>query len=144
MSELANKIKTLRASQPQIEFAKRAGLSLRTICKLEAGELVRLETIRQIAKALRLSEAIKLDLLVSWLKLEVGEDFQKLQVGIKEQPLAVRDEEFLPARIQMLIADTPRKYQEQLHLALQRPEVLRCLPALNALYDSLKQGAQES
>ena len=144
MSELGNKIKNLRAGQPQTDFAKRSGLSLRTICKLEAGESVRLETIRQIAKALKLSEAGTLDLLVSWLKLEVGEDFQKLQVGVKEQPLAVRDEEFLPARIQMLVADTPRKFQEQLHLALQRPEVLRCLPALNDLYDSVKQRAQGS
>ena len=142
MSELGNKIKSLRADQPQVEFAKKAGLSLRTICKLEAGEPVRLETVQQLAKACRLPEGGRLDLIVSWLKLEVGEDFHKLLVGIKDQPSAMRDAEHLPAKIQMLINDIPRKVQEQIYLALQRPEVLRCVSALNDLYDSLKKSAK--
>lgn len=142
MSELGNKIKSLRADQPQVEFAKRAGLSLRTICKLEAGEPVRLETVQQLAKACRLSEEDRLDLIVSWLKIEVGEDFHKLLVGVKDQPSAVRETEHLPAKIQMLIQDIPRKFQEQIYLALQRPEVLRCVPALNDLYDSLRKGTK--
>ncbi|MBI4658516.1 MAG: hypothetical protein HY735_06655 [Verrucomicrobia bacterium] len=143
MSELGNKIKALRGVQSQIEFAKHTKLSLRTICKLEAGDLVRLATVQQIAKACKLSEPDRLDLIVAWLKLEIGEDIQNLQVEVQGQPLAARDAEYLPAKIQALVSTTPRKYQEQICLALQRPEVLRCLSALNELYDSLHKSRVE-
>ena len=142
MSELGNKIKSLRADQPQVEFAEKAGLSLRTICKLEAGETVRLDTVRQVARALKLSEEERLELIVLWLKLEVGDDFHKLDVELKDRPATARDTDYLPAKIQVVLRDAPRKYQEQIYLALQRPEVLRCLPALNELYDTLRKNPE--
>ena len=140
MSELGNKIRELRAAESQREFAKRAGLSLRTICKLEAGELVSLETIRRLAQVLRLSEPERLEMVVSWLKLQLGEDFRQLAVEIRNGPGGIlKESEQLSAKIQVLVSDLPRKMQEQLYLTLQRPEVLRCLPSLNQLYDSIKQ-----
>ena len=142
MSELSNKVRAIRNDRSQAEFARASGLSLRTICKLEAGELVRLETIQQIARAAELSEPERLDLVVCWLKLAASEDVHKLIIEVKDQPAAIRDADHFPAKIQMLISDTPKKFQEQVYLALQRPEVLRCLPTLNDLYDSLKKSAE--
>lgn len=135
-------MRAIRKDRSQAEFAKSSGLSLRTICKLEAGEPVRLETIQQIARAAGLSEPERLDLVVSWLEFAAGEDLHKLIIEVKDQPAAIRDADHFPARIQMLISETPRKFQEQIFLALQRPEVLRCLPTLNDLYDSLKKSAE--
>jgi transcriptional regulator with XRE-family HTH domain len=139
MSELGNRIRSLREDLSQPDFASKVGLSLRTICKLEAGEPASLRTIQQIARSSRLSEAERLELVVAWLKMELGEDFRKLSVEIKDRPVgAVKDEIQLAGKIQVLISDLSRKHQEQIYLALQRPEILRCLRTLNELYDSLK------
>jgi transcriptional regulator with XRE-family HTH domain len=139
MSELGNRIRSLREDLSQPAFARKVGLSLRTICKLEAGEPASLRTIERIARSSRLSEGERLNLIVAWLKLELGEDFQKLSVEIKDhKSVSLKDEHQLAAKIQVLISDIPRKQQEQVCLALQRPEVLGCLATLNALYDSLK------
>ena len=138
MSELGNRIKSIRASEAQLGFAERSGLSLRTICKLEAGENVRLATIRQIAEALNLIEVDRLELIVLWLKLELGEDFRKLNVEPKSGHSSLKDSDHLLGKIQVLMNDLPRKYQEQILLAVQRPEILRCLQSLNDLYDSVK------
>ena len=138
MSELGNKIKLLRAKQAQVQFAEKAGISLRTVCKLEAGEPVSLETVQQISRSLRLPEPERLELIVSWLKIQIGDDFNKLIVQVKDQPSAFRDSDQLLGSIQLLLSDTPRKLQEQIHVMLQRPEILPCLKILNDLYDSLK------
>lgn len=138
MSELGNRIKSIRASESQLGFAKKAGLSLRTICKLEAGESVRLATIRQIAEALNLLEIERLDLIVLWLKLELGEDYKKLNIEPKSGSSSLKDADHLLGRLQLFLNEVPRKYQEQICLAVQRPEILRCLQSLNDLYDSVK------
>lgn len=143
MSELGNKIRLLRGDLSQAEFADKVKLSLRTICKLEAGESVRLDTIQQIARACQLEESDRLQLTITWFRLEVGEDFHKLVIEIKgkERGLAMKDADYLPGKIQVLLNDVPRKQQEQIYLALQRPEILNCLRGLNELYDSLKSKA---
>jgi hypothetical protein len=138
MSELGNKVKALRGDQPQQAFALKVGLSLRTVCKLEAGEGVSLETVRQLAKALRLADATRLELMVCWLKLQLGEDFGRLVIQVKEGPQELQESNDLPAQIQVAVIDLPHKLQEQLHLMLKRPEILGCLASLNALYDELK------
>lgn len=139
MSELGNKIRSLRKNLSQPEFADKVGLSLRTICKLEAGEPATLRTVQQIARSFRLTETERLELIIAWLKMELRDDFHRLSIEIKDgAPAALKEEDQLAGRIQLLINDVPRKHQEQIYHALKRPEILRCLQTLNELYDSLK------
>lgn len=138
MSELGNRVRSLRADVSQMQFAARTGLSLRTICKLEAGESVRLTTVRQVAQSLNLSEMERLELIVLWLKLELGDDFRKLNVELKDGSAVLRESDDLLGKVQVLLHDIPQKHQEQVYLAVQRPEVLRCVQSLNDLYDSVK------
>jgi hypothetical protein len=137
MSELGNHIRHLRGDSSQIAFAQKTNLSLRTICKLEAGESARLETLLRISKACGLEDGERLELIVSWLKLELGDDFSKLIVQPKT-PGMLRDADNLPGKIQVKLRDVSKKHQEQIHLALQRPEVLRCLENLNDLYEAVR------
>jgi transcriptional regulator with XRE-family HTH domain len=138
MSELGNKIRLVRGELSQIEFADKTGVSLRTICKIEAGETVRLQTVRKIAESLEITERERLEWMVHWIRLEVGEDFHKLHIEIQGAPRAMSDSDHLLGKIQVLLSDLPRKFQEQIYLSLQRPELLRCLQHLNELYDSMK------
>ena len=141
MSELSNKIKALRADLSQAEFAQKSKLSLRTICKIEADENVRLSTLRQIAKSFKLSEADWLDLVVTWIRLEVQDDFPKLSIERKtSEAAALRETDHLPAKIMMRLTDLPKKQQEQIYLLLNRPEILRFVTDLNQMYDSLNKG----
>ena len=138
MSELGNKVKLIRGDLSQADFAKKTGLGLRTINKLEAGEPVRLDTVNQIAAAFALPDADRLNLVISWIKLEIGDDFQKLTIEPKNSSLTMKDAETLLGKIQVRVRDVPRKYQELILLTVQRPEILRCLENLNDLYDSIK------
>lgn len=139
MSELGNRIRELRKGRSQSEFAAQARLSLRTICKLEAGESVRLKTLQQVLKALHLPESVRLELILLWLKLELGDDFSKLEIRVRE-PAAntLRESDHLLGQLQVALAELPRKFQEQLLVTTQRPEILRCLLHLNDLYDTLR------
>jgi transcriptional regulator with XRE-family HTH domain len=138
MSELGNKIRRIRGTVSQAEFADRAGLSLRTISKLEAGDSVRLDTVRRIAATCDLSDADRLELVISWIKLEIGDDYFKMIVEPKAAAAVVKDSESLVGKIQRRLQDVPSKYQEQIYLMLERPEILRCLEHLNDLYQSIR------
>jgi transcriptional regulator with XRE-family HTH domain len=139
MSELGNRIKDLRGDISQSAFAEKTGLSLRTISKIEAGEPVRLDTIQQIARSLRLSKTERQQLLISWVRLELGAEVQYLVIEPKGNADILQDAMSLPAKIQALVTEVPSNLQEELLRSLHHPEILRCLKPLNDLVDQITQ-----
>jgi DNA-binding XRE family transcriptional regulator len=149
MSELANKVRALRdgIGQSQQVFAKTVGLSLRTITKIEAGIKPRRSNIIRLAEKLHLKPAERMEMLLLWLKSEVGYlDYEM----INPQPILPspksKDREAPLARLLKLAPRLAAAQQEQLALACERPMVLASVATLNELHEQIhgKRRAAES
>ena len=139
MSEFGNIIKHLRGAQSQQQLAHATGLSSRTIQRAENGRDVRLGTLRTLSKYFKLDKAEHASLILAWLRLELRGDFPLFDIRIhdtrnKGKGRAPTDtEQFLET-----FRSVPARYQKELMLAAEREEVLRTLPAINELWDRLK------
>jgi transcriptional regulator with XRE-family HTH domain len=137
MSELGNKIRDLRGEKSQRDFAKATGLALRTLVGAEGGRRIRKRTIDQLAKVLRLPESTRIDLLHSWIKQQLDDDLRHFRIDTRT-PNAAEDKASLLANIHVLLSEIPRKHQEDIYKALQRPEVLKAITPLNEFYDKMR------
>jgi transcriptional regulator with XRE-family HTH domain len=138
MSELGNAFKNLRGAASQASVAAACGLNVRTIQRAESGGDVRLDTLRALAKHFHLAKADLAALIISWLRMELGEEFNLLDIRTKTN--AGKQSDTLTDTSQLVAAyrQIPAKLQRELLRAAQREEVLRSIGPLNDLYDSLK------
>jgi transcriptional regulator with XRE-family HTH domain len=143
MSELGNKIKTLRKGDTLKEFAERVGLSWSMIAKIEKGDNPSKETVSTIAHRLKLSQADYADLLRIWVKAQLGDDAKLLWIDPKKESELIHESNNIPLQIQTLAANLPDRLQHQVLLALQRPEIIRSIEHLNNLHDRLAKGLQK-
>ena len=133
MSALSDAMRQIRGEMTYVEMAKRTGVSRQTLMALEAGELTKLSTLRQIAKACNVTEEQWDDLLVAWVEAELGpEDYARLITRLS--PPA--DEKTGPDKL-VLTAFKRLTNTEKLAIAtamMVRP-VRALLPGLNQLYN---------
>jgi transcriptional regulator with XRE-family HTH domain len=134
MSQLANSLKNLRGTQSQQAVADATGLNSRTLQRAESGEgSVSLDTLRDLAAHYKLTRPEYAALLVAWLQLELGTDFDSLDIKPRGKAVALTDDEQFLASYKQV----PAKLQRELRRAVQREEVLKSLAPLNDLYDRL-------
>jgi transcriptional regulator with XRE-family HTH domain len=137
MSELGNVLKALRGAESQASVAKATGLSLRTVNRAEAGKgTVDLATLRALAKYFQVSRSQFSRLLVSYLRLHLGADFECIEVrprGSGPNPTQDTEEKFMAS-----FRAVPARLQRELVRAIKRKEVLRSLEPINDLYDKLE------
>lgn len=137
MSELSNKIKSIRGSMSAEDAGVKCGLSRESFYRIERGGTVRIDTLRDIAKGFGLEEDQWLELLVAWLKMQAGNDSYKLFIESKSPgELQDRDNQVSLA-MSLFINLTPDDRQEIIN-AMKRPEVRACLPAINSVWEKLK------
>jgi transcriptional regulator with XRE-family HTH domain len=141
MSELSNKIKLLRGDRSAEDIAKEVGVSRESFSRIERGGSVKLSTLKQIATALRVPESDWLELLVAWLKSEAGPDARKLWLEPRETtPSVLRDKGDNEAgRAMMLFNSLNPAERQEIMKAMERPEVRRCLPAINRVWEKFDQ-----
>jgi DNA-binding XRE family transcriptional regulator len=140
MSELSNKLRLLRGERSAEDAAKQVGLSRESFYRIERGGSVKLDTLRQIATGLKLSQSDWLELLIAWLKNEAGADKDHIWIESRNPPKSdVRDsaEAQLALLVQRFNELNPEE-RRQILLVMERPEARRALAALNKLYDSLR------
>jgi|GEM_PF-1359214 len=126
MNILAEKIINMRGAKTQPEFAKQTNLSLRTICKLERGDSVKLSTLQQIRDRLLLDRSQWIELLTAWIQSEVGSD--DFSLVLKRS--STESPEFV-----LLFNSLSQENQKNIKKALQRPEVLACLGPINKVWE---------
>lgn len=141
MSELGNKIAHLRGSLSLKEFADKAGLSWSLIAKLEKGQVPRLATVQLIAQKLKLKEADRTDLVLAWIKAELGPEAKHFWIDPKKPAELLKDKENIPHQVAGLVSALPTQMQAEILNALQRPEVLKSVKHLNELYDRVRKAA---
>ncbi len=138
MSELSNKIKSLRGTLSAEDAGEKCGLSRESFYRMERGGTVKIDTLRDIAKGFKLSEDEWLDLLAAWLKMQAGDDGLKLFIERKGHSTKSKGSDSEIATAMTLFTNlTPDERQEILN-AMRRPEVRACLPAINSVWDKLK------
>lgn len=138
MSELGNIIRRVRGETSQAEFGKEVGLALRTICKIEDGDLVRKSTIMQIADRKRLPQEDRLNLLAAWIRQQLGDDHRHFYIDLKNTPAASDKGESLLTQLQSAVTHVPTRYQEALLKACHQPEILKGIVHMAETYDRLK------
>jgi len=134
--DLAAAIKRLRGGMSRQDFARRCRLSHRTLVSLElppgpAGT-VKLDTLRVLARALRLQNAEYLNLLLAWIRATIGEDDAR---RLRLQPAGAEAHAAFLAAFENL----PMRDQVNLQLAAGRPAVLNALAAFHQAFDAMNQ-----
>jgi transcriptional regulator with XRE-family HTH domain len=138
MSELGNTLKKLRGKTTQAELAKACGLSSRTVGRAESGYEIYLDTLRVIAQHYKLSEPEWADLLVQWIRLQLGDEVGHVVVASRYKHKSKSPQEAELDRFMDRFRALPEKYQRELALAVQREEVLRSIVPINELVSRLK------
>jgi transcriptional regulator with XRE-family HTH domain len=136
MTALAEIIRGWRGTDNYVKFSKRAGINRQTLKELEEGISVKLETLQRIAKNCKLSEAEWTDMLIAWIRTEIGEaQFNK--VDIRPAPSAATVKK-LKAANELFLSRFHRLTnagKAQILKAMMRTEVMSCLPPINAVWE---------
>src|SRR5690606_28314662 len=131
---LGTRIKELRGSISQEDRATRAGLNRATLHKIETKNAqVRFDTLTALADALGLSHERRMQLLVAWLEVVLGEDFDLAGLRRAADQLRVREtteEEELGRTLGRKLRALPPRLREEVLKALDRPPVLEALVSL--------------
>lgn len=94
-------------------------------------------TLKKIAKGFKLKEPDWLALLIAWLKTEAGEDANKLLVESKARsPLHDADHNQVSSAM-FYFEQLNANERSEILKAMQRKEVVACLPAINRIWDKL-------
>src|SRR5687767_6201203 len=131
MSTLANWIRHLRGDLSQLEFARKVGLSHRTITKIENGDKPKRANVVKIADKLHLDRNQRKYLLWLWAKEELGQEADGILIDGLKSP-AQSDTLLL---LQGAVANLREADQRQLLLVCDRPVILKLIPRLNDFYD---------
>lgn len=140
MSELADAVRKLRNTDSLDTFAERAGVSVRTLCKIEGDEApVKISTILQMAASCKLSKDDELNLIRAWLRTQLTKQIaDKFWIDWREE--ALHDKEMSQGeKLSVAVQRLPHRIQAELLRAVDRPEVLAAIKDLNAIYDRLRQ-----
>ena len=147
MSDLSAKIAVLKGKRKTSHVVQGADVSRATFRKIELGQSIKLSTLREIARALGVTDESPewLELVVAWIKTEVGLDAHRLWIEPRDtQPSALRD---VPAsdtaKAMMLFTELNSADRIEITKAMQRPEVRACLPAINSVWDKLGEPSSE-
>ena len=143
MRDLSEHIKSVRGKLTQREFAKKCGLSLRTISGIESnGESLHLRTLQQIRKSTQMSREQWLDLLISWLKLELMDDFNRLHIAkARAATSALHASDIAESHALHLFRQLNDTDQQQIEKVMQRPVVMECLRSINNFWDEARSEA---
>jgi transcriptional regulator with XRE-family HTH domain len=139
MSSLSNALEALIGNRSHNEVAKLSGISRASISKIIAGDSVKLSTLRVLAESLHVSEEDWLELVVAWIRGEItAQDAQKLIIQPTDPKSRIREEEADQIALAMMkYRALPADQRQELLLAMDRPAVMACLPAINRAWASI-------
>lgn len=139
MSELSARLSQIKGQRQTKEIIESAGISRETFRRIERGETVKRETLREISNALGATREQWLDLLAAWLMIEAGQDAPSIWIEPKasgELKDATRNQTALAT---MLFQQLNAEERQQVMKAMQRKEVLSCLPAINQVWEKFNE-----
>ncbi len=97
------------------------------------------DTLKSIAAAIDVKADQWRQLLEAWVKLELGPEFKHVQFARERNGDTALTAD--SRQILNLINNLDESTRKQVIMAITRPEVLRTLPSINNLHDTLKRKA---
>jgi DNA-binding Xre family transcriptional regulator len=137
MQELAQWVAILTEGWRLERLKEATGLSRETLRKIKHGRSVKLGTLQKLRSCTKPSPEVWQNTICAWARLELGEEVG--WVCIRPQPNP--DSQSRPANsgeLQALAARLSLEDTHQLVLTMTRPELRQVLPALNAIYESMR------
>lgn len=134
MQTLAERIRILRGNRTVVDFADATGVSRGALKDAEDGKSIRLCTLEKIARACSVDANGWISLLISWIRVEVGDkDFRKLDIrpALPDNSQAAN----FAATLELLFRQLSAAEQTEIFKAITRTPVRQCLPAINRLYE---------
>ena len=134
MSELGNLFRDIRGPLSRGEMAKKFSISKATIQKIEDGStdsetLIKLPTLRKLAKACKLPRAKYLELVRAWIMLKLGDDAMYFDVEPKN--IEMKDSEpSVALQLSTLSQNWPHKEQKAILAVVKDPNLRRAVVAL--------------
>lgn len=132
MNELGTKLKKLRGKRSLREIAEKSGLGFHTCYRAERSGSVKFSTLKTIATALGVTDEDWTSLIISWIKLEVGQDISRIDITPKRAGNTL-------SNITDKLLELPRRDQEQILKALQRREIMQIIQTFNRLYEQIEE-----
>lgn len=141
MATLAEKITELRGSRTYVEFAVFTGVNRQTLRDVEMGAPIRLDTLRQIAKACDVSGEAWVDLLILWVRSAVGEEeFRRLDIRPASGGEGGGD---VRSTLLRLFGSAPAVHQNLVLKALSVPKIMDCVASVTNLFSPGTSGQQD-
>lgn len=137
MATLAETITGLRGSRTYVEFAVFTGVNRQTLRDVEMGAPIRLDTLRQIAKACDVSGDAWVELLILWIRSAVGEDeFRKLDIRPASEAGVTEGGSDVRSTLLRLFGAAPATHQSLVLQALSVPKIMDCVASVTSLFSS--------
>ena len=131
MKKLSDQIRALRRNTTFLEFSQKTKVNRQTLTELEAGGSVKLSTLEAISDACGLRRSEWIDLLIGWIRAEIGEEkFSLLKVTPATLPWASGQKPTPEVLFSEIFISLSSKEQLEILLTMIRKPVLSCLPAL--------------
>lgn len=137
MSELAQKIATLRGELSGEAAAEKCGVSRETFYRIQRGGTVKLDTLKKIWSAFKLAPADQAELLSAWLIKEAGPEHSKVLIepaihGASALKDAGNNQ---TAQAMMLFRELAPEQRALIIKSMQRPEILASLNSMNTVWE---------
>ena len=138
-NELSTLIATYKGNHTSAELIAGAKISRETFRKIERGQSVKLKTLNAIAVFLDLDHSAWIKLVIAWMRIEAGDDAKWIELTARQTAnLKEEGPDGIETEITKLVTQLSASDRRQIVLTIARPEVRRTLPAINALYDTLR------
>ena len=136
MTTLTTRIEELRGTRNYVDFAKDTGVNRQTLKDAEQGVPIRLNTLRQIARASKLSRNAWQELLILWIRSAVGDkDFERLHVRPASEAIVTKDGTDIRSLLLRLFGSAPVTHQSLVIEALSSPKIMDCLASVARLFN---------
>lgn len=137
MATLAETITGLRGSRTYVEFAVFTGVNRQTLRDVEMGAPIRLDTLRQIAKACDVAGDAWVELLILWIRSAVGEEeFRRLDIRPASEAGVTEGGSDVRSTLLRLFGTAPAVHQSLVLQALSAPKIMDCLASVTSLFSS--------
>ncbi|HEU5123927.1 MAG TPA: hypothetical protein VFW05_07675 [Verrucomicrobiae bacterium] len=145
MSELSAKLSDFKGQRKTSDIIAAAGISRETFRKIERGQPTRLDTLRQISQAMKLSEDQWMELMIAWIKSQLGDQSSKLEIRPLSESSVLKNRARNPVDdVMMLFTNLNAAERIDIIKAMQRKEVRACLPGINRIWEKFSPDSSHS
>lgn len=138
MSELSSQLAKLKGNRTTKEIIKAARCSRETFRRIERGDSVKLCTLQTIATTLGATKSEWITMAANWARHElesgIGADANAICIKLATDNTKPKEQ----TKAMHLFTSLPHEQRVQIVKTMERPAVIKMLPAIHAVFDAAK------